>query len=75
VLHVVPTDQGGLHVDHANGACEIGNTGDVVSVYTPPAAFRVSRDGTPQTDVYGRSYTQTSLEIEGTAYSIVIPGK
>ena len=67
VLHVVPTDKGGLHVDHTNGACEIGNTGDVVSVYTPPSAFRVSQEGGTKTDIYGRSYTQTSLEVEGTA--------
>lgn len=66
VLHVLPTEKGGLHVDHANGACEIGKTGDVVSVYTPPSEFRVSQEGTPHTDIYGRSYTQTNLEIEGT---------
>src|SRR2546429_1509547 len=56
VLHILPTDKGGLHVDHTNGACEIGNPGDVASVYTPPAAFRVSQEGTSQTDVFGRSY-------------------
>src|SRR5947209_337860 len=39
VLHVLPTDKGGLHVDHANGACEIGKTGDVASVYTAPTEF------------------------------------
>jgi hypothetical protein len=66
VLHVLPTDKGGLHIDHANGVCEIGKIGDVAAVYTPPAAFRVSQEGGKQTDVYGRSYTQTSLEIEGT---------
>src|SRR6266568_5856270 len=66
VLHVLPTKAGGLHVDHANGSCAISNTGDVATVYTPPSAFRLSQDGTPQTDIYGRSYTQTSLEIEGT---------
>lgn len=66
VLHVLPTEAGGLHVDHANGACEISKTGDVVAVYTPPSEFRFSQDGTLQTDIYGRSYTQTSLEVEGT---------
>ena len=66
VLHVLPTDAGGLHVDHAHGACEISNTGDVASVYTPPSEFRVSQDGGTQTDVFGRSYTQTSLDVEGT---------
>jgi hypothetical protein len=66
VLHVLPTEAGGLHVDHANGACSIDKTGDVAAVYTPPSAFRLSQDGGTQTDVYGRSYTQTSLEIEGT---------
>ncbi len=70
VLHVLPTDAGGLHVDHANGACEISKTGDVASVYTPPSEFRMSQDGTPQTDIYGRSYTQTSLEIEGTSEGV-----
>jgi hypothetical protein len=49
VLHVVPTDKGWLHVDHAYGACEIGKTGDVVSIYTPAAAFHVTRDGGSQT--------------------------
>jgi hypothetical protein len=66
VLHVVPTDKGGLHVDHANGACEIGNSGDVAFVYTAPTAFRLSEGGTSHTDIYGKSYTQTSLEVEGT---------
>ena len=66
VLHVLPTEVGGLHVDHANGACSIDKTGDVASVYTAPTAFRFSQDGGTQTDVFGRRYTQTSLEIEGT---------
>jgi hypothetical protein len=69
VLHVLPTEAGGLHVDHANGGCEIGNTGDVVSVYTAPkpeASLRMSQDGYTRKDVYGRSYTQSSLEVEGT---------
>ncbi len=66
VLHVLPTEAGGLHVDHAHGACEISKTGDVASVYTPPSAFRFSQDGGTRTEVFGRSYTQTSLEIEGT---------
>jgi hypothetical protein len=35
-------------------------------VYTPPSAFRLSQEGGTQTDIYGRSYTQTSIEIEGT---------
>jgi hypothetical protein len=66
VLHVVPTDKGGLHVDHAHGSCAISNTGDVASVYTAPSEFRLSQEGGTHTDVYGRSYTQTSLEVEGT---------
>ena len=45
VLHVLPTEAGGLHVDHANGACEISKTGDVASVYTPPSEFRLSQEG------------------------------
>jgi hypothetical protein len=36
VLHVLPTDEGGLHVDHVNGSCEIGKTGDLAYVYTAP---------------------------------------
>ncbi|HEY6285859.1 MAG TPA: hypothetical protein VIX20_09375 [Ktedonobacteraceae bacterium] len=70
VLHILPTDKGGLHTDHANGACEIGNTGDVAAVYTPPAEFRVAQVGGTHTDVYGISYTQTSLEVEGTAEGV-----
>jgi len=66
VLHVLPTKAGGLHVDHANGSCAISNTGDVASVYTPPSEFRLSQDGETRTDVFGRSYTQTSLDVEGT---------
>ncbi len=66
VLHVLPTEAGGLHVDHANGSCAISNTGDVAALYTAPTAFRISQDGGTRTDVFGRSYTQTSLEIEGT---------
>ena len=66
VLHILPTETGGVHVDHANGAYEISKIGDVATVYTAPSAFRLSQDGTSQTDIYGRSYTQTSLEIEGT---------
>jgi hypothetical protein len=48
VLHVLPTGAGGLHVDHANGACEIGRSGDVASVYTAPkpeALLRMSQKG------------------------------
>jgi hypothetical protein len=41
VLPLVPTDKGMLHVDHANGACEIGNTGDVAAVYSAPSAARI----------------------------------
>ena len=33
VLHVLPTEAGGLHVDHVNGSCEIGKTGDLAYVY------------------------------------------
>jgi hypothetical protein len=69
VLHVLPTDAGGLHIDHANGACEIGKTGDVAAVYTAPkpeAHLRASQDGYTRKDVYGRSYTQSSLAVEGT---------
>ncbi len=69
VLHVLPTGAGGLHIDHANGACEVGKTGDVASVYTAPkpeVQLRASQDGYTRKDVYGRSYTQSSLEIAGT---------
>ena len=69
MLHVLPTDAGGLHVDHANGACEIGNTGDLALVYTAPkpeVLLHESQNGPTRKDVYGRSYTQTSLEVEGT---------
>jgi len=69
VLHVLPTEAGGLHVDHVNGSCEIGNTGDLAYVYTAPkpeALLRMSQDGQTHKDVYGRSYTQSSMEVEGT---------
>ena len=69
VLHVLPTEEGGLHVDHANGACEIGKTGDLALVYTAPkpeVLLRESQGGPIRKDVYGRSYTQSSLEVEGT---------
>ena len=69
VLHVLPTEAGGLHVDHANGACEIGKTGDLAYVYTAPkpeALLRVSQDGLTRKDVYGRSFIQSSMEVEGT---------
>ncbi len=72
VLHVLPTKAGGLHVDHANGSCAISNTGDVASVYTPPSEFRLSQDGETRTDVFGRSYTQTSLDVEGTPEGVRI---
>src|SRR6266478_336322 len=52
VLHVLPTEAGGLHIDHANGACSIDKTGDAASVYTAPSEFRLSQDGGTQTDVY-----------------------
>ena len=58
-----------MHIDHANGACEVGKTGDVASVYTAPkpeVQLRASQDGYTRKDVYGRSYTQSSLEIAGT---------
>ena len=60
--------QGG-HVDQVNGGCEIGRSGDVVFVYTAPKAearLSISQDGYTRKDVYGRSYTQSSLEIQGT---------
>ena len=69
VLHVLPTEAGGLHIDHANGACEIGKTGDLALVYTAPkpeVLLRESQTGHTRKDVYGRSYTQSSLEVEGT---------
>ncbi len=69
VLHVLPTEAGGLHVDHANGACEIGKTGDLAYLYTAPkpeVLLRVSQDGLTRKDVYGRSFTQSSMEVEGT---------
>ena len=66
VLHVLPTEEGGLHVDHPNGACEIGKTGDLAYVYTAPSMLRLSLDGKVHKDVYGRSYTQSSMEVEGT---------
>ncbi len=69
VLHVLPTEAGGLHVDHATGACEIGKTGDLAYVYTAPkpeALLRASQDGPQRKDVYGRSFTQSSMEVGGT---------
>ncbi len=69
VLHVLPTEAGGLHVDYANGGCEIGKKGDLALVYTAPKPemlLRASQDGLTRKDVYGRSYTQSSLEVEGT---------
>jgi hypothetical protein len=69
VLHILPTEAGGLHVDHANGACEIGKTGDVVFVYTAPKPeplLQEIQDGPTQKDAYGRSYTQSSLDVAGT---------
>jgi len=69
VLHVLPSEAGGLHVDHVNGSCEIGNAGDLAYVYTAPkpeAMLRASLDGKTHKDVYGRSYTQSSMEIAGT---------
>jgi len=69
VLHVLPTEAGGLHIDHANGACEIGKTGDLALVYTAPkpeALLRESSDGPVRKDVYGRSFTQSSMDVEGT---------
>ena len=66
VLHVLPTEEGGLHVDHGNGSCEIGKTGDLAYVYTAPSMLRASLDGQTHKDVYGRSYTQSSMEVEGT---------
>src|SRR5712692_5605659 len=44
VLHVLPTEAGGLHVDHANGACEIGKTGDLAYVYTAPPPEQFLRE-------------------------------
>ena len=69
VLHVLPTEAEWLHIDHANGACEIGKTGDLALVYTAPkpeALLVESQTGHTRKDVYGRSYTQSSLEVEGT---------
>ena len=69
VLHVAPTEAGGLHVDHANGACELSRTGDLAYVYTAPppqASVHVSQDGPIRKDRYGRDYTQSSLEVAGT---------
>jgi hypothetical protein len=73
VLHVVPTEAGGLHVDHATGSCEIGNTGDLAYVYTAPkpeVLLRVSQEGQTHKDVYGRSFTQSSMEVAGTAEGV-----
>ena len=69
VLHVLPTEAGELHIDHANGACEIGKTGDLALVYTAPkpeVLLRESQAGPLRKDIYGRSYTQSSLEVAGT---------
>src|SRR5215469_18109088 len=69
VLYVLPTEVGGLHIDHAHGACKIGKTGDLALVYTAPkpeVLLRESQDGPTRNDVYGRSYTQSSLEVDGT---------
>ena len=69
VLHVLPTEAGGLHVDHANGGCEIGTSGDIAFVYTAPqpeVRLQMSQDGYTRKNVYGRSYTQSSLEVAGT---------
>lgn len=65
VLHVAPTETGGLHVDHANGSCEVSRRGDLAYVYTAPSVVTLSDKGQTRTDVYGRSYTQTSMEVEG----------
>jgi hypothetical protein len=73
VLHVLPTEAGGLHVDHVNGSCEIGNTGDLAYVYTAPqpeALLRASQDGYTRKDVYDRSYTQSSMEVTGTSEGV-----
>ena len=70
VLHVLPTQEGGLHVDHNDGSCEVGKTGNIVYVYTAPSSLRLSQDGTVRHDRYGRGYTQTSLEVTGTTEGV-----
>jgi len=77
VLHVLPTETGGLHVDHGNGACEISKTGDVAAIYTAPkpAPFPSQQPydviaGTIQRDAQGREYMQTSFDIPGTAEGV-----
>jgi len=70
VLHILPTTEGGLHVDHINGACEVSKTGNIAYVYTAPATLRLSEDGLTRHDRFGRGYTQTSLEVEGTAEGV-----
>ena len=70
VLHILPTTEGGLHVDHRNGACEVSKTGNIAYVYTAPATLRLSEDGLTRHDRFGRGYTQTSLEVGGTAEGV-----
>jgi hypothetical protein len=72
VLHIVPTETGGVHVDHSNGACEISKTGDVAAIYTapqPPTSQQTKEviAGTIQRDREGNEYLQTSFDIPGTA--------
>lgn len=48
VLHILPSEAGGVHIDYRNGACELGNTGDLALVYTPPkpeTLMRTSPEG------------------------------
>jgi hypothetical protein len=75
VLHIVPTETGGLHVDHSNGACEISNTGDVAALYTapqPPTSQQTKEviAGTVQRDSQGNEYLQTSFDIPGTVEGV-----
>jgi len=74
VLHVLPTETGGVHVDHSNGACEISNRGDVAAVYTAPQPPTSQQKeviaGTIQRDSQGNEYMQTSFDIPGTAEGV-----
>lgn len=68
VLHISPTQEGGVHIDSAMSTCEISKTGDLAFVYTAPTPELLLKD------VYGRSYTQSSLEVAGTPEGVTIYG-
>jgi len=75
VVAIKPSEDGGVLIDCAmeehtpHCSITINKKGDVAFLYSPPATMTVSQNGVTRT-IRGREYTQSTIDIEGTAEGV-----